>query len=223
MKENQPSIDYRYPSKYKVKSFFDQLKYLLELFPYLNGKTKTSFKDFSVNAEGLFLIPRWQTIARTYNGAIEVVFTKLRNKSHFFNYYDGHTGPENLRQTARTKKFVNEISESQNNNDILIFPAQFGIYHKGLPVHMIPNVLDEDEFCLDSFTVGIMLLTHPKRLHKYEDLRIDAAGDEYSPKGDSIFSRTPYFWFVNHDKSYSMRGIHQVSGTFGSATGFLIK
>jgi hypothetical protein len=101
-------------------------------------------------------------------------------------------------------------------------PAQFGLRHRGRSVRRAREVFNASEFGLDTFAVGIMLLTHPERLQHYDDLWIDCAGDEYDDPGDDgRFSLAPYFCFSCGKVELLARRFDVAGGYCGSASGFV--
>lgn len=172
--------------------------------------------------EGLFAIPRWDKIAPTYNEAVEKVL-ELISKICVgkFKNYRGNLGPDRLHQHERTVAMLKKLGDQQKGYDILIFPAQFGIRHRGRSVRRAREVFNKNEFGLGAFEVGIMLLTHPERLHHYDDLWIDCAGDEYDvPGDDDRFTRAPLFVFSDLVE-FGAGWIYGANKHFGSASGFI--
>ena len=78
-----------------------------------------------------------------------------------------------------------------------------------------------NEFGLGAFAVGCMLLTHPERLVRWEQLHIDCGGDEYDWLADGDWSRCPCFSFGDVRVEFSANGVDCADQSFGSASGFL--
>jgi len=198
--DEEVESNYVYPDGYdEVNRVADQIQALRQLFPELNNVT---FNDSiatqplpSLNAEGWFAIPKWEKLASTYGEAVEKVLAMIRSKRKFYNYCDGQLGVEYLRQHARTAKMFQEIGKEQEGQDILVIPAQFGLRHRGRSVRRVREVFCSNEFGLGAFAVGIMLLTHPEREVRWEQLHVDCAGDEYSSDAGGFFGHAPYFDF----------------------------
>jgi hypothetical protein len=248
--------DSTYPEQYKgAKPIVDQINMIAKIFAldptqtfeYVKnlrwakgwfGEGPTALNDiFGVSqpelpskAEGLFAIPQWRIIAPSYNEAVQIVLTKLSQASdnRFRNWLRGKLGSKNLRQTTKTTEAFQRLADQQQDNNILIVAAQFGLWHRGRSVRRTHEIMTMNEFGLDTFSVGIMLLTHPERLDKLEYLAIDCAGDEYAPEGNDVFSKILCFWGnyddpddpdccinLEHDMSDVAEAEH------GSASGFL--
>lgn len=111
----------------------------------------------------------------------------------------------------------------QQPGDILIVPAQFGLRHRGRSIRRAREMFGRNEFGLDAFMVGTMLLTHPERLQHNRDLEIDCAGDAYDPL--DLLGRemcAPNFNIQNTDCLYfSARWIDEASPYYGSASGYV--
>jgi len=215
--------NFGYPLGYKLKSITEQINNLRELFPGIGyANKKLAEGDIPANAEGWFAIPRWEKIAPTYNEAIQVILDlikKTRNNK-FYNFC-GQIGPKRLRQTSKTKKMFEEIGNEQKKHDILVIPAQFGLRHRGRSVRRAREVMNANEFAFGTFAIGIMLLTHPKRLRSFEELCIDCAGDEYSPNAKAIFSCAPLFNFCDSKVNFRTSFIEVMSKHYGSVSGIV--
>jgi hypothetical protein len=192
---------YGYLSGYTTpKPIVDQVRLLKELFPELAESTfdeSVATCDLTTDAEGYFAIPRWQKVALTYGEAVQKVLDLIKQArdGKFHNYREGKLGPGHLRQHARTVERFQQLSDQQEGHDVLVVSCQFGIRHRGRSVRRAREVMTANEFGLDAFSVGIMLLTHPERLQHYNDLWLDCPGDEYSPDADGAFCQAPYFRF----------------------------
>ena len=139
----------------------------------------------------------------------------------FYNYRDGEIVPNRLRQHARTVDFLEHL-ESEQQGDILIIAAQYGMRHRGKSVRRARETFASNEFGLDAFALGCMALVHPERHVRYdEELATDCAGDEFAPDAGSAFSNALFFRFGGDGLHF---GAHDVSHTFdyfGTASGFL--
>jgi hypothetical protein len=215
---------YGYPKGYRQKDIHTQANLLRELIPGVGFADETIADGPRPDgAEGLFAIPRWQTVAPTYREAVEKVFTLLakQRKGKFQNYREGQLGEQYLRESEKTAAAFQKLSDEQKGYDILVVPAQFGIRHRGRSVRRAREVMNSLEFGLGAFAVGIMLLTHPEREVQWEQLHIDCAGDEYSPGGDGRFDRAPIFRFSDGGLRFACYWVRYPSGHCGSASGFV--
>mgnify|MGYP001574395251 CR=1 FL=1 len=227
-KDEEVKSNYSYPSGYKVKDLVPQsndLRGLIGGVGFFDQDYLTLVQSGKIalpdGAEGWFAIPQWQKIAPTYNEAVEKVLALIASKRKFYNWREGQLGPDRLRQHPRTAHALDVIAEQQKNADILIVPAQFGKRHAGRSVRRAREVFTSPEFGLDAFTNAVMLLTHPERLTRFEDLWIDCAGDEYAPGADGAFGRAPVFRFGDGRVKFGAHWVGDASGYCGSASGFV--
>lgn len=226
-----------YSRKYRILGLDEQIERLQEFFPRLKCADEQLFNQgLPANAEGLFAIPRWQTISSTYGGAVQAVINLIKRTRHdmFESPWDGHLDPRHLRQSLNSAKAWKKIGDEQKNYDILVVPAQFGLRHRGRSVRLAREVMSANEFGLGAYEVGIMILTHPWRLNTYrgtsvsdnEDelfvLSVDCAGDEISPKANKKFPCSLNFEFNCGVVWLNARRINGACEDSGSASGFLI-
>ena len=226
---------YTYPKEYKgPKPINDQIKALAKIFD-LNPSHALEFAktlpELPNGAEGWFAIPSVDALAakhfpevtdpiQKYCQAVHLVHTKIADSRSFYNYREGQITPAQLRVHARTAHALDLIAETQKG-DILIVAAQLGMRHRGKSVRRAREVFVANEFGLGSLAVGSIVLTHPERLVRWEELDMDCSGDEFSPGADGGFSRSPCFyfdggvWFVAR-----FVGVPPRDG-FGSVSGFL--
>jgi len=212
-KDEEVKSSYGYLSGYKPRGntsdLIPQTNRLRELFSgigYCNQDLLAKIQNDEVklpkHAEGWFAIPNWvknpKIFGTTYSEALLKVLATIKQTRNgkFYNYRDGQLDEQRLRQSARTQKFWQELSEAQGNPDILIVAAQFGIRHRGRSVRRVREVFVENEFGFGAFATGIMLILFPERLKHYDDLWIDCAGDEFDdPDSDVRWYRAPCFSF----------------------------
>ncbi|MBI1984590.1 MAG: hypothetical protein HYS60_00565 [Candidatus Wildermuthbacteria bacterium] len=215
---------YDYPKKHKgPKGIEDQIKALAKIF----GLDPSHALEYAKNlpqlpngAEGWFAIPRWEKVAKTYNEAIERMLKVIASMRKFTNYREGQLGPDRLRQSQRTIEMLNKIGETQQG-DILIIAGQLGLRHRGRSVRRARVVFQTNEFGFGAFAVGCMLLTHPERLEKYEDLFIDCAGEEYDYPGDAVrFGHAPCFHFRGGRVGFVTGWVGGTGVGYGSSSGF---
>ncbi len=213
---------YTYPNGYKVKGITEQTNILRDLFPGVgNALEKIAEQPLPSNAEGWFAIPKWQTMAATYNEAVLAVLAMIASKREFYNYREGVLGADYLRQHARTAEMLQMLGDEQKDHDILVVPAQFGLRHRGRSVRRAREVFTASEFGLGAFAVGIMLLTHPEREVEREQLHVDCAGDEYAPGAAGRFSEAPLFSFYDGRAEFNACRVDSADEHYGSASGFL--
>ncbi|HUO50502.1 MAG TPA: hypothetical protein VMU25_03000 [Candidatus Paceibacterota bacterium] len=226
-KDEEVKSSYGYLSGYKKpKDVIAQTNLLRQLFPGVGFANEQMARPDVANAEGYFAIPRWQSIAPMYGEAVQKVLDALKKayKGRFKNWREGELGPDQLRQSAKSVAFWEQIGEQQKGFDILLIPAQFGIRHRGRSVRRAREVMEQNECGLGAFAVGIMLLTHEDRLRHYDDLWIDCAGDEFhDPRNsDAPFDRAPIFSFNDDKLGFGTLWSGSADGNYGSASGWRI-
>lgn len=222
--DEEVSSSYTYPNGYKVKGIAEQVAALKSLFPGLKDATfdeSIATRPLPPNAEGWFAIPRWEKLGSSYGEAVDKVLMTIKSKRTFYNYREDQTGPEYLRQHRKTVKAFQKLGDEQKGHDILIIPCQFGLRHRGRSVRRAREVMNAVEFSLGAFAVGCMILTHPEREVKWEQLHVDCAGDEFSPDADGDFSRAPIFLFGGGKVKFFACWCDFADGIYGSASGFL--
>ncbi len=159
----------------------EQISALRSFFPNLDSADITIANGKLLDkAEGWFAIPRWEKIAPTYGEAVQKVLDLIKQTRHgaFYDHFQGELKFKHLRQLRRCSDGFQVIGDQQKSNDILIIPAQFGMRHAGISAGRALSVMESNEFALGPFAVGIMLLTHPKRLMGYHDIGINCSGAE---------------------------------------------
>jgi len=218
--------DYGYPSGYReARRVGQQMAVLHHYFPQLQrGLGYVDWRNVPQGAEGYFAIPRWQTLAPTYNQAVERVLDVLEmaRGDEFLNRRQIELlSPDRLRETERKQLAFERISNEQTSHEVLVVGAQFGLRHRGRSDRRARAVMGRREFGLGAFEVGIMLLTHPERLKRSNDLWIYCAGDEYSSDADGRLEFTPYFRFGDGRLEFSTHWFDRAYGRFGSASAFL--
>lgn len=158
-------------------------------------------------AEDIFLVPTWDKVAKTYPEAVQRLWdihTSLKPTYKWVTIDAAH-----LKQRA---KITTEI-----------FAAQTGEKYKGKSIEEVrreKTYWPQGEFLLGSYETLVMLLTHPDRLTKYEDLWIDCPNDEYSWNGDGSFGRSLYFYFYGGRLKFDYRHVDVVYGRYGSVSAF---
>jgi len=216
--------NYGYPQGYAVKPICEQLVALSKHFPNLDAgpmlACSKKLPEMPAGAEGPFVIPKWQKVADTYNESFEKALGMIAGTRTFHNYRKGQLGPKYLRQSERTIR-AEEMIASMTNGDYMIIWAQFGLRWRGCSVRKVRYNYTHNEFGLGAFHSACMLLAHPERLQKWEQLHIDLPGDEYSPDADGGFSHFPLFGFSDGGVGFGARWVGDPFSCCGSASGFL--
>lgn len=219
---------FTYPKDYRVKGMLEQVDILSGVF----GKSFTLRDEqwqllqqpLPPNAEGWFVLPRWQKLVSTYNEAVIKVLELLASKGNFQNMYAGNFGIKCLRRLPKTAKMMQRLADSQVppfGGDLVVVPCQFGLRHRGRSVRRARVVSLENEFGLGIFEVASMLLTHSEREVCWNQLHVDCAGDEVSPDGDGKFCDAPVFSCSYGNVEFDADWYGRALEHYGSATGFI--
>jgi len=227
--DEEVTSKYGYLSGYKPKPLAEQVTRLKELYPQLKDVEVPEQGELPAGAEGWFAIPNvWKEdslLTGTYNDSVVQMLEHVKKDrdGNFHNYREGQLGTDRLRQSARSEMAWKKISEAQGHPDILVIAAQFGLQHRGRSVRRAREVMvDQNQFGLGAFAVGIMILTHPDRLKHYDDLWIDCAGDEFDdPDADARFDHAPCFVFHGGKVKFGTDWADVAYGLYGSASGVL--
>jgi hypothetical protein len=226
---------YTYPKEYKgPKPIVDQIKAIAKIF----GLDPSHAVEFVKNlpalpegAEGWFAIPSVDALAKKhfpevtdpaqkYCQAVQLVHAKIAASRSFYNYREGQITPAQLRVHARTAHALDLIAETQKG-DILIVAAQLCMRHRGKSVRRAREVFVANEFGLGSLAVGSIVLTHPERLVRWEELDMDCSGDEFAPGADGDFSNAPLFYFNDGKVQFNAHWCDRAYELYGSASAFL--
>lgn len=212
-----------YFSGYQPKNITQQTNDLRQLFPNCGfANEDLCAGQLPHHAEGWSGAVPWQEIAPTYHGAVQIVLDLLKKVygKKFWNWREDQLGPDHLQYLDGTEQAFARLRKQQEGYNLLILPTQLGERHKGRSVMRAEETYAKNEFGLDVFTVGVLLLTHPERLQHDKDLRIDCPGNRYkSPSGD--FDCVPGFSFRSGALEFGARSIRYASRNSGAATGFL--
>lgn len=226
-KDEEVASTYGYLSGYTApKSITEQCNILRGIFPGVGfANEKLAEGAVPANAEGWFAIPKWQTLAKTYGEAVQMVLDAIKEQrsGKFYNYRENQLGPDQLRQSAKSVEVFQTLSNEQKDYDILVVAAQFGIRHRGRSVRRAREVMldNGNEFGLGAFAIGIMILTHADRLQNVDDLWLDCAGDEFAPDADGDFSDAPYFGFDVGGVEFGTQWTVNASDYYGSVSAFI--
>lgn len=221
----------------KPKDLTIQINYLRELFPNIGYVNQDLLKQIEsgvillpAGAEGWFAIPNLtknrKIFGSTYSEAVQKILNLLEQtrSGNLYNFCEKQVDERHLRQTLKTKKFFRKLAKEQDNSDILIIAAQFGILHRGRSVRRVRAMSlsgVDNQVELGTFAIGCMLLTHPERLQQYNDLWIDCPGDEFKLDNENSFSQASSFSFHGGALRFDVGDISKASGLYGSACAFI--
>ena len=227
---------YGYLSGYKpgVMDLDRQISEIQQLSEGIGGpnpdyleKVKSGVIELPESAEKWGAVPNWkkhpEIFGTNYNEAFQKMLDLFEKslKGKFCNNREGQLGQGYLRQTERSVNFWQELANEQGNPDILIVPIQFGKLHAGRSVRRAHDVFQINEFGLGALATVALLMTHSERLQHCDDLWIDCAGDEYSPKADGDFYEALYLYFLDGKVLLGANDVDRNSAYYGSVSGFL--
>ncbi|MBI3290356.1 hypothetical protein HYZ78_03080 [Candidatus Microgenomates bacterium] len=230
-----------YPEGYKPATVEEQVGRLRSRYDWLDdshvAELAASWSEYE-QADGLYIIPKPSSLAvhvgvenpwdnfglLTEAGPISALAAAWTESGGTFrNYRTNQMGSEYYRLSKAAQSVLQGL-EAQQSGDLLVFPAQTGKLYAGYSVRNSRACIQQAEgpaqWPLPSYVVGFMLYATPQRLTRYEDLAIDAPGDEYSFGVDGHFHVALCF-IVNDDGLYfAHRFLGYAHGEFGSASGF---
>ena len=215
-----------YAPEFKVKSVGEQVDILRAAFPGIfSYDAEVTEWRLPRCAEGWFAIPLWEKIAPTYGEAVAKVVEALRNACGglFCNFEWTKFHSDYLQETKRKVTHRQMLLDMQRERDIFIFPAQFGLRHRGRSMRRANEILISYEFGLGAYEVGMMLLTHPERIRNDNELFIDCIGDEFRVGLGEGFGLAPTYRFRDRLLELSSAWIGRTGSSFGAATGFCIQ
>jgi hypothetical protein len=175
----------------------------------------------SVKAVAAKHFPEITDPAEQYCKAVAMILEKLGKSRSFYNYREDEINVEHLRRSIRTVAYLERLAETQTGN-FFIVPVNFGLKHRGKSVRRVREILSFGEFGLGAFEVGCMILTHPERFVRWEQLHTDCTGDEAThPGGEDPFSRAPFFRWRDGRLGFDFRWTGFAFDQFGSVVAVL--
>ena len=230
------SSRFTYPSQHQgPKIIAGQVAIIAEIFDLDVASAlayTTRLPEIPEEAEGWFAIPSVSALARVhfpevddrgeqYCRALQLVLEKIADSRKFKSYHENSLEPSNVRVHTRTAEALASLEETQQS-DILVIPAQLGMRHRGRSVRRARECFAGNEFGLTSLAVGSILLTHPERLVRFDELEMDCAGDEFnSPYSDVRFGFAPVFYFDEDRVEFGTFWFDRAHGHYGSVSGFV--
>ncbi len=221
-----PIVRKDYPRGYRIKDVAEQIHILRKFFPDIGyADENVASQPLPSGAEGWFALPRWRRIGIDYLEATKKVFSTIASLRSFDSAWNG-----GLNRQSGIERSLKLIGDKQKGHEILVVPAQFGLHRQGRDDRPPKNgyFQPREEFGphesgLGVFEIGIMLLTHPERLVRWEDLPIDAEGDRIQT---NYYSNIPYFWVTYDSHKLSLSATSDKCTSFcvhygGSATFFI--
>jgi len=224
--DEEVGSNYGYPKGWSLKSTSEQLVLLQQIEKFKNldathlEEVAKGFSELPEGADGLAVIPKISKVGHSYNEVAELMCRLMaEHRKDWYNYREGCLSTEYLRLTEKTQQALSRL-EKETPGDFLIIPTQTGLRHRGRSVRRARAMMSSNEWGLSPYEVGIILLTHPERLQKYEDLAIDCAGCEYCPDADGDFSDCLYFVWSDGWLRFFYGWADDAGQAFGSASAF---
>jgi len=214
-----------YPEGFIFRTPEEQVLSLLQIFPALDASKVPSLvpKIHHELAEFTPVIPKWQSIAKTYGEALLLVVAKLKllHGDKFKNYREDKLTDEYVRLVEKTRLVYQQLTSNQKG-DFLVFDAQFGKRWAGASVRHGQERYLKEEFGLGPYETGILLLTHPDRVTGNNQLYIECAGIEYRDNPKGLFSLCLYFRWGGVDQPLELlyRRIDDRYERWGLVSGF---
>lgn len=191
-KDEHTLSSHMYPNGWVLKSVKEQAKLLSRRFPGLDishvSELQAQYEKNGVlvlpeGMDGLAVIPKYSVIAKrdkdrpgwpAYNRAFGHLLGMMQKFRKEFVQYADSIAPEHLRLSRQSEAFYK--SNEQVPGDVLVVAIQTGLLHRGRSFRCAALHYRAEEFELDAFAVGCILLTHPDRLQHADNLWIDCPG-----------------------------------------------
>lgn len=211
----QVASTWTYPPEYQgAKDFHAQIESLLGILPgfdpepawkwYNDVYSKLEVPDW---VEGLFAVPSEFALARlfhpdiqdraaAYCAGVNLLLGKIGTKKKpFYNYRSTQMDPAHLWRTERTTEMLDRLWEAQGQPDFIGLPAQVGMLHRGQSVLCAREKFFGNEFGAGSLEGAALMLTHPEKEVRWEQLHMDLPGDDFSSEADGQADEAPYMHF----------------------------
>lgn len=216
--EETPSTK-EYPEVYGPRSIAEQVARLRARFPRLAIAEPTDVPSLPAGAEAWFVVPDWRRVGATYNAAVVECVTVLGDTRDASLSRLDRLGPDRFRQHERSMALSGRLRHVAGS-DLLLVAAQFGLRHRGCSIRRARERFAPNEFGLGVFAVASMLIAHPERIARFDQLYVDCAGDEYSASDEQQFSEAPYFRYLSGRLAFGTSWVGYTDQFFGSASAF---
>ena len=231
-------IPYGYPESYKKPTVVAEqvhqlaVQFNLEAGPAYNFIEKVLPKlVLPDGAEGWFARPKIDAVAKQqfpkvtdkeaqYCLSLNLIISMIGTMQPMFEkLHKDHLNKKHLR---RAKKTIDAFATiySQQQGDIMIIPAQFGMRYHNTNKYEVMKTMPDNEFFLDAFTVGCMIMTNEHRFMSPDDLGVDCPGDEFDTQGFSDFKYISSYGFFLSAVAFNTCRATTRSPQYGIATGF---
>ncbi len=167
------------------------------------------------------LVKVWDESVGGCHNALDLIFKAIAKERKFYSYREGQLTPKLLRQCERTTDYEHDMKRVQPG-DFLIVPSQVGDRWGGYPVREVRRSYNEGEFGHGSVAGGCLILSHPNRLVRFDELDMDFPGDEFEdPDAGDRLVRVPIFAQNKDGIVFGSTRVDGAYGYYGSVTGFL--
>ncbi|NCS99286.1 hypothetical protein GW764_03825 [Candidatus Parcubacteria bacterium] len=215
--------------KFKIrdtKKQFMILKKYFDTFRSFELSFQTQDKALPIDSESYFVGADFALLSDCYEEAVKMVFETISENRPFKNKLSNQMSAKHLRPGSMCNGILDIICEDQNDNHVIVYPAQLGTILYGLTPGKARRLSEQrNRFGLSTFLVSLIILTHPDILISKDEMGICCIGDDYSPNGDYNFDSSPVFYLDNDGKTlvfdYINRGTNW-NNTIGCATGLFI-
>jgi hypothetical protein len=198
----------------------DALRHSKNLAPWVPIRAEGWFAI--VSDHGLStLFPEIKDAEERNCAGIKLIIDKIALSRPFENFKGNEITPERLRVHGHTRYMLNLITRNQPG-DILILPGQLGRLHRGCSTRRTWERFEPNEFGLGSVACGSIILAHPNRLARQDELEMDCPGDIIlDPDTDPKLVRCPFFDFYDGKVRYVAVWCGHTYYQYGSITAFV--
>ncbi|MFA6537583.1 MAG: hypothetical protein WCT18_04285 [Patescibacteria group bacterium] len=231
--EAEKSNLYGYGQGFFYRTVFSQWEILKKHFPELDslnldywasvdaGEIRLLRNEENNPVGSWYVFPNWrkhpEVFGRFYPDAVNKIFSVLPSVRFNSGYkIDGN----HLRQTDEFKEFFIYLCKVQGNPDFLIIGAQLGYVWANKSFRRAKVLFRPGELGLGVFAARSILLTHPERQTRTDDLGMICGGDEYSGEGSSDFSSVPKLYKKYSDSKFGANSKSFFAGFMGTVTAF---
>jgi len=128
------------------------------------------------DAQGYVVMPRWSAIADSPQGALHRVCQLLAGNDSDEQYLRGITCESHSTKTARAWA---QLEGGGTSTNFLVFPCTWEAFHGQSEIQASSNLLPQ-QFFLDAFAAGSILLGNPQLLGSDEDPYAHCLAEEYT-------------------------------------------
>lgn len=229
--EERPS-EVGYPTDYRIGAAVQEASKLRERFSGLDISHVERLASGLVvpsGCDGLIVVPKFSAVKPVKRRSLwdpsHLAMERLlgllsETRRDFRDYTGGEIGPDHQRLDWRTHGALAYL-EAVTPGDVLVFSGQTGIRFRGKSVRRSRVLLVHNEFGLDSFSAGCVVLMHSERLNRQGVLWVDCAGSKCTPDADGKFVGAPYFGFYGGRLYFGCGGVDGADDGCGSASAFL--